>query len=210
MAGGSAGDTQHAAGDALARAHAALLRQADLQFDLANQTPPPPPDWLKPLIQLLTALAPAFKWLFWIGLALAIGMILLFIGRELLAVRFPSLRRKPKLDLQSEWRPAAARARTLLEDADRLAASGRFGEAIHLILFRSIEDIDQRWPGQVQPALTSRDIAGLTILPAAARSTFSGIARVVEHSFFGGRPVDAADFAACREAYQSFALAERP
>lgn len=208
MAGASAVNAQPA-GDALARAHAALLKQSDLQFDVTNWTPPPPPGWLKPLIELLRALGPVFKYVFWIGVALAVGAILLFVGRELLAARFPTLGRKPKLDLQPEWRPAAARARTLLEDADRLAAQGLFGEAIHLILFRSIEDIDQRWPGQVRPALTSRDIADLAILPAAARSTFSGIARVVEHSFFGGRAVDAAEFAACREAYSSFALAER-
>lgn len=208
MAGASAVNAQPA-GDALARAHAALLKQSDLQFDVANWTPPPPPGWLKPLIELLRALGPVFKYVFWIGVALAVGAILLFVGRELLAARFPSLRRKPKLDLQPEWRPAAARARTLLEDADRLAAQGLFGEAIHLILFRSIEDIDERWPGQVRPALTSRDIAELAILPAAARSTFAGVARVVEHSFFGGRAVDAAEFAACRQAYQSFALPER-
>ncbi len=194
--------------DALAQAHAELLGQRDLQFDFAALTPPRPPDWLKPLIQLLTALAPLFKWLFWIGLALGVGAMLLFLGRELLAARFPSWRRKPKATSPPEWRPAAARARTLLEDADRLAAAGRHGEAVRLILRRGIEDIDARWPGQVRPALTSRDIASLAILPAAARSTFAGIAQVVEHSLFGGRAVDAGEFAACREAYQAFALPE--
>jgi hypothetical protein len=196
-----------AAGDSLARAHAALLKHADLQFDFAQLAPPPaPPDWLKSLANLLMRAAPAFKWLFWIGLALALGMILLYVGRELLASRFPSLRRKPKPASEPEWRPTAARARTLLEDADRLAAGGRYAEAAHLILFRSIEDIDARWPGQVRPALTSRDISGLAVLPPTARDTFAGIARVVEHAFFGGRPVDARDFATCRAAYEAFAL----
>jgi len=192
--------------DTLAQAHANLLGQHDLQFDFAAFTPPRPPDWLEPLTRLLTALAPLFKWLFWIGLALGVGAVLLFIVRELLAARFPSWRRKPKPANAPEWRPAAARARTLLEDADRLAAAGRHGEAVRLILLRSIEDIDERWPGQVRPALTSRDIASLAILPAPARSTFSGVAQVVERSLFGGRAVDAATFAVCREAYQSFAL----
>jgi hypothetical protein len=207
MAGEALGSAQPAAGDAFARAHAALLKHSDLQFDFAQFTPPPPPpSWLKPLLDLLIAAGPVFKWLFWIGVALGVGMVLLFIGRELLASRFPSLKRKPKAAREPEWRPTAARARTLLEDADRLAAEGRYAEAAHLILFRSIEDIDTRWPGQVRPALTSRDISGLAILPAAARDTFAGIARVVEHAFFGGRPVDAQDFAACRAAYQAFAL----
>jgi hypothetical protein len=78
-----------------------------------------------------------------------------------------------------------------------------------MILLRSIEDIDDRWPRQVAPALTSRDIAALAILPDAARRTFSGIAQVVEHSLFGGRPVDWDQFAACRDAYQAFALPGR-
>jgi hypothetical protein len=208
MGGGAVADADPAAGDALARAHAGLLRQSDLQFDFAAFKPPLPPDWLKPLIELLQALAPVFKWVFWIGLALGVGAILLFVGRELLATRFPSLRRKPKVLIEPEWRPAVACARTLLEDADRLAAAGRFGEAVRLILFRSIEDIDARWPGQVRPALTSRDIAALEILPGAARGAFSGIAQVVEHSLFGGEPVDSAQFAACRGAYEAFALPE--
>lgn len=209
MAGASTGNAHLAAGDAIARAHAALLRRADLQFDFATRTPPPPPAWLKALADLLSAAGPLFKWVFWIGLALGVGAVLLFIGRELLALRFPGLKRRPKAEAEPEWRPSAARARTLLEDADRLAAAGRFGEAAHLILFRSIEDIDERWPGQVRPALTSRDIAGLEILPPPARATFAGIARIVEQGVFGGRDVGAGEFAACRAAYQAFALPGR-
>jgi hypothetical protein len=210
MAGASAAGGNPGAGDALARAHAALLHQSDLQFGFSQFTPPPPPpSWLTDLFKLLAAAAPAFKWLFWIGLALGIGAILLFVGRELLAARFPSLRRKPKVLTDPDWRPEAARARTLLEDADRLAAAGRYDEAVRLLLFRSIEDIDERWPGQVRPALTSRDIAGLGVLPPAARPTFAGIAQVVEKSLFGGRAVDAGEFGACRQAYAAFALPGR-
>jgi hypothetical protein len=210
MTAGSLGSARPAAADALARAHDSLLKQHDLQFDFTAIAPPaPPPDWLTQLAKLIIAAGPAFKWLFWIGLALGVGAILLFIGRELLAVRFPNWRRKPKAAAEPEWRPAADRAHTLLEDADRLAAAGRYGEAVRLILFRSIEDIDQRWPNQVRPALTSRDIARLAILPTGARNTFAGIARVVEHSLFGGRAVAADEFVACRDAYQAFALPGR-
>jgi Domain of unknown function (DUF4129) len=207
MNGAMASGTLGIARDALTRAHDALLARSDLQFAFANAPPPPTvPDWLKTLAEWLAKAGPAFKWLFWIGLAFGVGAILLFIGRELLAARFPSFRRKPKAAPEPEWRPTAARARTLLEDADRLAAAGRFGEAAHLILFRSIEDIDARWPNRVGPALTSRDIAELDILTPTARGTFAAIARVVEKSLFGGRNVDADEFAACRNAYQAFAL----
>jgi hypothetical protein len=209
MDGGSVAKAQPVAADALTRAHDALLRRQDLQFDFATLVPPKPPTWLQPLLNLLMSIGPIFKWVFWIGLALGGSAVLLFLGRELLSARFPSRKGKPVVLSDPEWRPSTARARTLLEDADRLAAAGRYGEAVRLILFRSIEDIDARWPGQVQPALTSRDIARLDILPGQARQTFSGIARVVEHSLFGGRPVSADGFAQCRGAYEAFALPGR-
>jgi hypothetical protein len=93
-----------------------------------------------------------------------------------------------------------------LTDADRLAAEGRFAEAVHLLLFRSIEEIDAKRPHAVKPALTSRDILDLTGLPAVARKALSRLVATVEWSFFGGRPVEAQDFAACRRAYEEFAF----
>src|SRR6185503_5336642 len=113
-----------------------------------------------------------------------------------------------------DWRPPVARARALLSDADRLAAEGHFAEAVHLLLFRSIEDLDAKRPHAVKPALTSRDILDLTGLPAMARKALSRLVATVEWSFFGGRPVEAQDFAACRRAYEEFAFpdawTERP
>ena len=175
--------------------------------------PPPPPGWLEALLRwlghVLKGGAEVFKLLFWAALVVAAALIVYFILREVIGVRFPWRKRTPRptpLAIQDDWRPSAARAGTLLEDADRLAGEGRHAEAVHLILFRSIEDIDQRWPRLVRPALTSRDIAQHPTLPAAARSTFAAIARTVERSFFGGQPIGAAEFEACRRDYQAFAL----
>ena len=89
---------------------------------------------------------------------------------------------------------------------DRLAGEGRFAEAVHLLLFRSIEDIEAKRPHAVKPALTSRDILELKGLPAAARLALSRLVSTVEWSFFGGRPVGAGDFATCRRAYEEFAF----
>lgn len=77
---------------------------------------------------------------------------------------------------------------------------------MRLILHRSIEEIDDRRPRLVRPAFTAREIGRLDDIPQSARATFAAIAAVVEHSLFGGRPVDAAAFAACRRAYAAFAL----
>src|SRR3546814_12270255 len=55
-----------------------------------------------------------------------------------------------------------------------LAASGHYAEAVHLLLRRSIEEIERRRPHLVRPALTSRDIADSAAIPLDARRVFSG------------------------------------
>ena len=92
-------------------------------------------------------------------------------------------------------------ARALLAEADALAAEGRFAEAVHLLLYRSVEDISARRPGLVRPAMTSRELAAAADLPTVARHAFSRIARAVEISLFGGRSIDAGAWEQCRSAY---------
>lgn len=193
-------------GAAFNSAHHALVADKSFQFAMKGiEPPPPPPGWLQPLIEVLQFLGPAFKIIFWLGLAAIVLAVLWFIAREVIRIRLPE--KSDKLDIRDDaWRPAPAAALALLSDADALAAEGRFAEAVHLLLLRSINDIDGRLPNTVRPALTARDIAGLNRLPDAARPAFDRIARVVEHSLFGGRAVDRAAFVDCRAAYEAFAF----
>jgi hypothetical protein len=195
------------AGDPLATAHAELLKDRGFQFDRAVFTPPKPPEWLKWLGEAFEAIAPLLKWFFWIGVAIIAGLVLYALVREVLRLRMPAAKPKAfQLEAEPEWRPDAAAARDLLAAADRLAGEGRYAEAAHLILLRSVDDIVSRRPKAVGPALTTREIAGLSALPEAARPAFAKIGRVVERSLFGGALVDAEDFAECRRDYEAFAL----
>ena len=106
-----------------------------------------------------------------------------------------------------EWEPEHAPARAWLDEADALAAEGRFAEAVHCLLLRSIEDMEKRRPDAVRPAMTSRELAGSPLIPMRARSLFASLARVVENSLFGGRPVDEGGWRGARDAYAQFALA---
>jgi hypothetical protein len=153
-------------------------------------------------------MSPVFTAIFWGGLIIVVGLLVYMIVRSLWGADWPDFfRRKPKPAApEPEWRPDAAEARVLLEDADRLAAEGRFAEAAHLLLFRSLDDIRGHRPRLIQPAVTSRELADNESLPPAARTAFSAIARVVEHSFFGGRSVDAQGYRDCRQAYEDFAF----
>jgi hypothetical protein len=198
----SAGEAQ------IAAAHQAMLQTKGLQFDFLQDKPPEPPSWLEPLAKLLKALAPVLQVLFWAGLAAAALLILYLIGRELIGVR---MRRRPprgQAAAPAVWRPEPPKARALLEDADRLAADGRYDEAVRLLLHRSIDEFSGRRPGVVRPALTSRDIGALAAMPERARDAFGRIARAVEASFFAARPLDADGFAQCRQAYERFAFPE--
>lgn len=209
--GVSVGDHEQA----FAAAHRKLLATRGLQFDFtAVPQPPPPPTWLVKLLEAIghgfMAIAPALKYVFWGGLVLGAVLIAWFIVRDLTRVGRGDRAAPAHLrQADAAWRPTVEKAKALLSDADRLAAEGRYAEAAHLILNRSIDDFAGRRPGAVKPALTSRNLARAEAMPAEARATFAIIAEVVERSLFGGRPVDAQRFAACRQAYEDFALPER-
>jgi hypothetical protein len=205
--------------EAIKAAHARLLADKRIQFDFtAPPKPDPPkpphpePEWLKALEhfigQGIDFLLPLLKVVFWVGVAALVALLVFLILREVMGVRFSRKRRATARVKPVDWRPDASKALALLEDADALADQGRYDEAVHLILYRSIDDIEGRRPRLVRPALTARDIAALEAVPGAARNAFTLIARVVEASFFGGRSVDRDAFAACRKAYEDFAFPE--
>lgn len=167
------------------------------------------PDWLKALARFLRDLfepvgrALGMSWpvmeKILIGL-LALGVALLLWR---IAARLWAMRRTASP--APEWRPDAAAARALLDDADALAAQGRFDEATHLLLLRSLEHIAEARPAALTPASTAREIAALAFLSAPARATFGRIAALVEQGRYALRPLEAPDWAAARAAYADFA-----
>jgi len=192
--------------DGFAEAHRALLADRSIQFELQQYQPSEPPGWLRWLLEFLATDHPAMRGSLWaIGIALAL-IILFLIARRLAGSGWPW--RRGESAEEESWRPAEAPARALLGEADALAADGRFAEAAHLLLFRSIEDIDSRRPEIVRPALTSRDIAALPSIPPRPRGAFARIAMAVERSLFARRALGEGDWRECRAAYEEFAFAE--
>ena len=189
---------------AFAEAHRRLLADATIQFDLPPVAQPQqPPEWIG-------ALMPVLQVLFWVVIALFVLFLLYAIVSRLTGRDWRWGRKRDEADAAGDarWRPEAAEARELLGEADALAARGLYSEAAHLILFRSIEDIDDKRPELVRPAFTSRDICALEAIPAQPRSAFARIAAMVERSLFGGRALGSADWSDCRAAYEEFAFAE--
>ncbi len=194
-----------------AEAHRTLLQDRSIQFDLPEYAPPPPPAWLKSLVEALEGSGGAFSALFWIVVALIVLLIVYGLVRLVERVGPGLIRRRRKGAAEEDeevWTIAEAPARALLAEADRVAGAGNYSQAAHLLLFRSIEEIDRRRPALVRPALTSRDIAGAPQLPDGPRGAFQRIAMAVERSLFGGRSLDERDWLQCRAAYEEFALAQ--
>ncbi len=192
-----------------AEAHRLLRADASIQFEMKAHEAPPVPGWVRWLNELLDGSGPFFKLLFWVAVAAAILFVLYRLARWIDNGGLQRLRRRRDQEREPEavWRPEEKDARALVGEAERLAATGRFSEAAHLLLFRSIEDIERRRPELVRPTLTSRDIAGAPQLPPGSRSAFSRIVMIVEQSLFGGRALAEPDWKLCRASYEEFAFA---
>lgn len=195
------------------RAHRDLLADPSLQFSFERpETPDPPPDWLSPLADFFEWVAPYLSYIFWVGVAIVAAMIVYAIVTEVMR-RFPKTTAEapPPVEIPvPEFHPAAARARALLEEADRMAREGRYGEAVRILLHRSIEDMDEAYPATIRPSMTSREISMLQFLSAQGRATFVKIAQAVEANLFAGRPSSAEQFAECRKAYEAFVFEAKP
>lgn len=196
------------------------MREAgDIQFAPIEPKPPPPPspDWLENIGQWLRDLLeplgrglgmswPTIEYVL-IGLGVLLALVVLWY---LLAPLVERLRLRKPAGFEPEWTPDRETVAALLADADRLAGEGRFDEAVHLLLKRSVADIAKARPDWLLPASTAREIALLPKLPERARQAFGVIAERVERSLFALRSLDEADWGAARGAYARFALAELP
>lgn len=94
-----------------------------------------------------------------------------------------------------------------LGDADALAAGGRFAEAIHVLLLRTLEELARRLPAALPRALTSREVLAAVRLPAEAREALADLVGVVEVTHFGGTTPGAGDYRACLDRYRRFVAA---
>ncbi len=133
--------------DAFARDWETLRADSDIQF--APVKPPEPaetPSWLtelgeflgrlfSPVGDALTALGRAIglsgQAIMWLVIAIGVAILVFLAWRLLAPLR---LRRREPEPAAPEWTPDAAEALSLLEDADRLAAEGRYDEATLLLL----------------------------------------------------------------------------
>jgi len=192
-----------------AQVHTRLLAHTDLQFDFPRFVRPEPPEWLQAFLSALQPFLPVLKYAFWVAVTAGALLFVCLAARALWRDGWP--RERPDDNAAGaipDWRPAPDSARLLLHDADAKAAEGHYGAAAHLLLLRSIQDIDAQRPALLKPALTSREIGALEQMPVAARTAFAFIACVVERALFAERAVGADEYIACRAQYARFAFSD--
>lgn len=189
-------------GEGMAGAWRQVRADPAIQFELPAAHQPPPPAWLRWLLDHLGWLEGTGRIFFWAAVALAAAGLVWLLVRVLRRYRRPST----AVTATPEWQPEAATARALLAEADALAAEGRFDAAARLLLHRSVEDVASHHPALVRPAATAREIGAAAAFPIAARVAFRPIVAAVERSLFAGRALSAEEWAEARAAYREFAL----
>jgi hypothetical protein len=95
------------------------------------------------------------------------------------------------------------------DDADQLAHEGRFAEAIHTLLLRTVHELASQNLVRVTPSMTSREVLAKVPMLGDARAALAGLVSAVELTWFGDDVPGAADYARCREQFELFAAAYR-
>ena len=197
--------------EAAADAWRSVRDDPDIQF--APIDPPETretPEWLRAIGEFLVdifgpvarGIAGAWPVLQWVLVAVGVILLVLLIARLVGVPVLPKRKAAPTPENEPTIDPAQAQA--LLDEADALAAKGLYGEAVRLLLARSIGQIAARRPDLVQPSSTARELARLDALPEAARTAFAAIARAVERALFALEDLAEPDWRAARTAYADF------
>jgi hypothetical protein len=88
-----------------------------------------------------------------------------------------------------------------LEEAERLARAGRFGEAARLLLQLTFEALRGAGRAPLEPWRTGREIARLARLSNDARAALEELVLAVELAVFAGREPDRAEYEHCARRY---------
>jgi hypothetical protein len=95
-------------------------------------------------------------------------------------------------------------------DPDALARAGRHADAAHALLLAAIGRLARRSAREPSPSSTSRELIRTLPRTAEERDAFAFLVRVVELSFFGGRPTRREDYEAARRRLEACRLAGAP
>jgi hypothetical protein len=88
-------------------------------------------------------------------------------------------------------------------EADDLARQGHYGEAMHVLLLKSLNEIRRQLGISFAVSLTSREILRRVQLSDVGRQSLSAIIRSVELTYFGGEDAGQNDYSDCRSNFET-------
>ena len=162
------------------------------------------PDVAVPVIGAGAALAR----IVFIVVVVAVAVLILAWVMQTVFQRMARGRQSPEGEAEVKGEDAGPQRELDVEDATRLAAEGRYGEAIHALLLAAIQHFAVRARLTIQPSRTSRELARLLPLSGESRPKFNELVMAVERTLFGGEPAGAEDFQRSLERFR--ALVRRP
>lgn len=182
----AAGQATASAGD-LARA---VLGDEGYQKDLPSPAPPTMPrDVSLPSLEL-----GFLRFVLYAAVLVAVGLAVVWLARHLVT------RGDRDVALPAEAAPAPLQVE--LEGPERLAAAGRWAEAIHALLLETLAALSRA--ARLAPSYTSREILERVHLPLPAREALEALVLAVEISRFGGVPAGEADYRSCLDRFHQF------
>ncbi|MGF1594407.1 MAG: hypothetical protein ACFCUW_14075 [Kiloniellaceae bacterium] len=189
----------------IAEARDRVLSDARYQTEM----PAPEESTNRKRISLPPWLGKAILWTVIAGVVAVVLFFLFSLTRDLLRDRTAFRRNRDKaveVPLQVTTPPAGQREADpgSLAEADRLAAAGRFGEAIHLLLMVAMERLHRELGPRVAPAMTSREVLRLPALPEATVAPLTRMVELSEISHFGGRRAGEPDYRSARDGFLRF------
>jgi len=183
------------------------LQKAYARGDLQRSYPPALDT--RSLESAEAAMDPLVALLRWLGLGGATAQLvrLLGVGAAVLAVLLGAVWLARRVAERGDLEATAERAAgpTLdagpLLDAETLAAQGRFGEAIHLLLLRTFEVLARRMGSRLAPGMTAREALTRLSLPAPAQPALADLVDAVETTTFAGRSASEDDYRRCAQRF---------
>lgn len=162
-----------------------------------REPPPPRKDLLDPL-----PFSGLVKVLMYVLIGVAVVLVVVALARRLGGYEADVA--APDATVSSTGQAAVTPA-SVLGDIEALAADGRFDEAIHVMLLRTLQIVGRR--ETLTGSLTSREIVREARLGEEARDAVERLVAAVEISLFGGRVPGEVDYRTSLDAYRRFATA---
>jgi hypothetical protein len=170
-------------------------RRLGLQTDLPGEAASSPPE------QFLHLSPGTEQLILWCAAIFGVAVIL-WLFRD----GFGYFGRSRNIVAPSDAPRAPAEAKRLAEaqvEADDLARLGQYGEAMHVLLLKSLNELCRRLGVTFAVSLTSREILRRVQLSDLGHSALSDIIQAVEQTYYGGRAAGPSDYATCRSQFDT-------